>query len=364
LNGVFAVKKSVSTKILSPRPWLTLHEAARKLYESGIGEGTEACVLRMALDSNLKLSVYFINKAYGFAGSIIHVSESDMIKGACTGVYPNDLKWSRSENCDVEFLESIFLEKDKYWILGGDFLNINKNKLVPIEGVWDLILIHDGRTSIENKWLSFIDATKKSELTLKGIYIKDLNGNICQLRKLFDYKVFQSEFELQMARVQEKVSSGSISTEEAEKLTIYYQKDRQKHLEKVCLPAYSEISEILQDSVLVVRSEALGEFIDQFNKCDVTTGTLVSDIDEQKLIDRDNDYNGCAAKAIVEFHKVMGYFPSTVDEVISRIKQNPPHGYIVNFRGEMVSVNGATERSIKNFKRTINRLLNTPNQSS
>lgn len=257
------------SNLSNPRPWFTLAETAKKLSECGFGEGTEASVLRMALDSDLQLSVYFKEKAYAVTGHIIHVTEDEMCIGAATGAYPNQLKWRQIEGYedlgDI-YLESIYLGRDGFWLGGGDFISIEHNKVYPIDGLWDLIMIHDGRQAIEDKWFSLEGGINENKIASKGIYIRNPKGAICQLRKLFNHKECQTKFELIKKKLIEKLSNGEITNEEFEKEICLHEEYRGEHLKNVISPGYSEISELPKSSVLVVRVEAIGDFIENFNK--------------------------------------------------------------------------------------------------
>ncbi|OAI24544.1 hypothetical protein A1356_15390 [Methylomonas koyamae] len=247
-----------------------MDEAAKKLSESGIGEGTEASVLRMALDNDLQLSVYFKDKAYVVTGRIVHVTEDEMCIAAAKGVYPEQLKWKQIEGCEDMgdiFLESIYLGKDGFWLGGGDFLNIEYKKVYPIGGLWDLIMVHDGRQSIEDKWFTLDGGINENKIISKGIYIQHPNGTICQLRKLFDQKEYQAKFELRKKQLQENLSCGDITNEEFDKQIYIHEEDRREHLKKIIeTQAYSEISGLPQNCALVVRAEEIDEFVERFSE--------------------------------------------------------------------------------------------------
>jgi hypothetical protein len=232
---VFFVEKQASLKPLKLKKWLTLPEAAQRL------DVTEMDILQFALDGHLILSINFFKTTYAVTGRIIHVSEEEMYalmaEGASTGIYPNNLKWRRDEECDMDFLESIYLGEDNYCFSGGDFINIEEDKVFRINGILDLMMCHHGRTLIEDKLLALVGGEKEERPNVKGIYMKSSTGNICQLRKPFDYKEFQSDFELKIVRLKENLSCGDITNEEFEKQMNYHEQDRSDHLNKVIHPA-------------------------------------------------------------------------------------------------------------------------------
>jgi hypothetical protein len=76
-----------------------------------------------------------------------------------------------------------------------------------------------------------------------------------------------------------------------------------------------------------------------------------------QTINRINDFNECIALAIADFTEINSYMPTTVNEVINRMKYNPPLGFIVAFCGKEVSINGSMPKSIAKVERAIKRLL-------
>jgi len=75
------------------------------------------------------------------------------------------------------------------------------------------------------------------------------------------------------------------------------------------------------------------------------------------LIKRKNDFNECIAQVVAEFIEANGYEPTAIEEVMNRMRYSPPFGYIIDFSGNEVSVNGSSTKEITLVKRTIKRLL-------
>jgi hypothetical protein len=75
------------------------------------------------------------------------------------------------------------------------------------------------------------------------------------------------------------------------------------------------------------------------------------------LIKRKNDFNECISQVVAEFIEANGYEPTAIEEVMNRMRYSPPFGYIIDFSGNEVSVNGSSTKEITLVKRTIKRLL-------
>ncbi len=105
--------------------------------------------------------------------------------------------------------------------------------------------------------------------------------------------------------------------------------------------------DFVEDSMLVIEKEQTQEYEEDG---DTESPLLVSEIK------RENDFNTCLAQVIKEFFSANEYHPN-VNEVINRMKNNPPRGYDVKMSNKTLSINGSSARKIENVKRTINKLL-------
>jgi hypothetical protein len=72
---------------------------------------------------------------------------------------------------------------------------------------------------------------------------------------------------------------------------------------------------------------------------------------------RMSKYNQCIIEAINDFTEVTGYAPTTIDEVIGRMKNKPPHGFSIEFKDKQVSIDNSTPYKISDLKRAIERQL-------
>jgi hypothetical protein len=74
------------------------------------------------------------------------------------------------------------------------------------------------------------------------------------------------------------------------------------------------------------------------------------------LIKRASKFNECIAQAMFEFKKDNGYSPTSVDEVLNRIKHKPPRGFQSEFNNDHIIIEDV-KTDIRNFERSIKRLL-------
>lgn len=74
-------------------------------------------------------------------------------------------------------------------------------------------------------------------------------------------------------------------------------------------------------------------------------------------VKRTGCYNDCIVSVINDFIENNRYSPTTVEEVINRMRYQPPMGTIIEFRGKNVSINGAAPKPIGNLERAIKRLF-------
>ncbi len=71
---------------------------------------------------------------------------------------------------------------------------------------------------------------------------------------------------------------------------------------------------------------------------------------------RKNDFNTYFSTSIDDFINRNGYKP-TAEIVIHELTHKPQEGEIIDFKGNTLSINGASPRKIENVTRTINNLL-------
>jgi hypothetical protein len=143
--------------------WLTVSDAAKNLSKILREEVTEADILRLALDDELTLSVYFVNHAKALIGKVVPLE-------------------------DAECLET---DDGRRLVVG---VSINDNQVlelgdtpVTIRGVWDLLMIGNERLDVEHKYHSLTNGPEVTLVGLDGCLLKDQDGVVCQLQEYIEH---------------------------------------------------------------------------------------------------------------------------------------------------------------------------------
>ena len=84
---------------------------------------------------------------------------------------------------------------------------------------------------------------------------------------------------------------------------------------------------------------------------------IAPEISLPATIGRAGRYNESIMEVINDFTKVTGYAPTTIDEVIGRMKNVPPRGFTFEFKDKQVSINNSTPYKISQLKLAIKRQL-------
>lgn len=128
---------------LNRTTWLTLPEAAKYLFEKGIGDGTEVFILRLALARCIKVSVKFTKPTWANPCDVV--------------------------NSHVENLTAIPFEADK-------FLSIKDKEWLSVGGIWDLPMIDGDFLEIEQKWRGLAGLPRDSRRIIYGVFLEGDDG--------------------------------------------------------------------------------------------------------------------------------------------------------------------------------------------
>lgn len=188
-------------KLFALKEWLTLPEAARHLSLMLDDSVSEGDVLRLGLDGHLKLSVNLVNHAVARAGKIIPLSEAKYVPGIpVAGHEPYFVLLAMKLN-DRECL--VFDKHDK-----------------SITGTWDLPMLGAERLDVEHKYQAITGGPAVTLMNLEGAFVASQDGQVFQL---------QETLEAKGGRPRQRYPAGSLP----------------------------------EDSVLVVRTQALRDFEDK-----------------------------------------------------------------------------------------------------
>ena len=193
------------SKLSKLKEWLTIGEAAKYLSDVFGEHVSELDVLRFAKDRHLRISVLLVNTCMARACPIIPTEQAKTAP-SLDGTYNVILGYP------ISMTEVISLD----------------GPLIKLRGVWDLPMLRGDIDSVEEKLLELANGPKLEMWNLHGVFVTNTDGDLfqilCDFADTVEYK------------------------SKAEGKDIY---DRSRYFEAVRLP---------DDSMLVIRTEAINEF--------------------------------------------------------------------------------------------------------
>jgi hypothetical protein len=256
---VIGLNKPAVSKLLKLKQFLTVPDAAKHLTGICGEEVAEADIYRFALDGYLKLSIYMVNKTHARRGHIVHFDKDRLVAALNDGIYPEELKWSHEPSSGDTFLRSICIGEGKY-------LNLD-DELIVIDGVWDLPMIGGEMVNVEHEWHNLTNRSGVTLQSMDGAFVQNNDGVICQLQERFGFYGFneyQAGSQAQLEVLKALKASNKIAPEKAEKLLTQHKEIYSEYLEKkesmLRHRNYEPACGLPEDTVLVVRTEALREF--------------------------------------------------------------------------------------------------------
>lgn len=194
------------SKLFNLKKWLSIEDAARHL-SIAFGENiTDADVLRLALDGHLRLSVDFVNHARAKHMRVIPIGEARTVPSL--------------DGKDTVLL-GLFLNEH-------EILDHAEGPIVDLTGVWDLTMIGGERLDVEHSYYAKTNGPEVTLINIDGAYVANLDGEIYELQA--DFADFEST------------------------------KEQYKGLKWHDPARYYPAGGLPDDSVLVVRTDALREF--------------------------------------------------------------------------------------------------------
>ena len=152
-------------KLFGLKGWLPVAEAARHLATVIKEAVSEADVLRLVLDGQLRLSVYFVNSTIARTGRVIAIDKA-------TG----EPAWP------TEVIRGLTLNTGEGIVFDGD--------VVPVTGVWDLPMIDGETIHVEQRYQHLIDGPAVTRIAFNGTFVEGKDGQICQLQEDGDENEF------------------------------------------------------------------------------------------------------------------------------------------------------------------------------
>lgn len=253
------------SKLFNLKKWLTLPEAARHLSIVFGEDVTEADVLRLALDDRLWLSVHFVNHAKARRGKAVPLSEAKRVPGI-------PLKnGAPCEPYEVILGLRIFVENRDGQV--EEKVVQFDEKIVSIDGVWDLTMFGGERIDIEYRYQMLTSGVEVTLVNIDGTYLRGPEGEIWELQGSFDDSEYAAGSSAQLEKLKQHIADNNIGAAKAKILLDQHKEERKKFLEKAKEKRdagknsenYYPVGRLPTDSVLVVRTDALREFEQSIN---------------------------------------------------------------------------------------------------
>lgn len=221
------MNKPAGSKLINFKKWLTLPEVAKRLSLTCNEEVPEADILRFALEGHLKLSVNFVNNV-------------QVAKGKIYPIYPG---------MDVA--------KD----LNYHFFTLS-DEVKTISGICDLPMIGGEQLYVEHEYHRLAGGPAVTRNKYYAAYVIESDGEKWQLQKSFSFAEGNLRLLKELDNLAELKKRKDISKESVEKSFSFYEKKLEKFLEMQELNCFYYVpsNQLPQDSILVVRTEALREF--------------------------------------------------------------------------------------------------------
>ena len=222
------------SKLFKLKEWLTISDAAKHI-SSAINEPVlEADVLQLALDGHLKISVHLVNGAYARKCAVVDILE---------------VEWDEMPTLDGTGTIKIPKNGRVFQHTNGEILQVQEHVLNISNGVWDLPLCGGERIDVEFRFQQLTDGIEVTAVSLEGIFFCNLAGGMYELQSHFSDNKFFDKSNL---------------------------KKPFNHNEN-----FHPAGALPEDSVFVVRTSALIEFLQSINedhkKIDSTLNTRERD---------------------------------------------------------------------------------------
>lgn len=302
-------------KFYKLKKWLTIDEAARRLSIEVGEEVTNADILQLAVDEQLRMSVNFPHNWYGKICDIT----TDLDKGnkfkIINGLDGNPFKLYEYEKCN-----------------DNEFIKVTPDIIEFKAGVWELKLI--GNEKIDLEW----ELRKESNLpqvdvfNLSGFYVKNKDGVVIERQSTLypdGYKELQKEIK------RDFIESIPEELSDKEKADIFEKIKNRPISTKTFHYPCAGIGEI-DGSFFVIQTDHLNEFL----------ASLDSDVESSSKLDLDN-----AMYLLGEVLQTVGSRAKkwTQGEIIDKILEHR--------QNENISTKGLKQRTIEEYFSNANKRL-------
>ena len=270
-------------KLFTLKKWLTLQETARHLAIVFGEDVCEADVLRLALDGHLVLSVNFVNHAKARQGNVVPIELADF------GEFPEDLFPDLSipeehKGKPIKYLKGIDLD-------GKRVLNLS-NEVTSLDGVYDLVMLGNERLDIEHAYQMLTDGPSVTLQGLDGAFVTNDASTMYQILENYDENEHLDGSNARLRKIEREIAVNGIKPEKAKILLAKHKKDRQVFLAKQKerrdsgrnSENYYPAGSLPNDSVIVVRTDALRDFEQSVNETPETSEKPLTTTERNTLL--------------------------------------------------------------------------------
>ena len=245
------------SKLIKFKEWLTIDEAANYL-KIGFGESvTSADILRLSLDGHLKVSVNFVNHGKARRGTRVSINDAKK-----TIIPP-----LKDDGNEIEIMRGLKLYNSVTNVF--DEVVQFDNEVVTITGVWDLTMLGGERLDVEHEFQQLTNGVGVELVNIDGCYVEEpTSGAIYELQDSFDDNEYTRGSLAELEKIKTHIKLESIDKQKANLLLNQHKENRKLYLEKRLkdrLSDYYPAGGLPENSVLVVRTQAIAEFIDAAN---------------------------------------------------------------------------------------------------
>ena len=234
------------------KSWLSIADAAKYLASTFREEVNEADVLHFALEGDLTLSVHFINGAQARLGLCVPIEGASYEE--ITGL----------EGEPVRFYEGPLLNRDG---VKSHVIQLEK-RITTLQGIWDLPMIGGEKITVQSMYQQLTGGPDATNISWSGAFVGSTTGDLYQLQNDFDENEYCSGSTASLEKIKKYIKAKKIESIEAEKFLNEHKEHRKKFLEERKEEPHVKNfypGDLPQDTVFVVRTKALIEFIQLVN---------------------------------------------------------------------------------------------------
>jgi hypothetical protein len=276
------------SKLFKLKKWLTLEDAASHLSNLLSEPVGASDVLRLALDSELTISVNFVNHAKGRRGQIVEFDKDRLLKGMSAGeipIIPLDKNYEfldrftkLDEPSQTETFEALPEELKRHLfgqLCDGDEYQTGRylvwdKKIETLSGIWDLPMIGAERLDVEHQYQRLTGGPAVNLICFGGTLVQSLDGVIYQIQENIDDNEFQDGSRAQLKEIEKSIENEGLDGEAARKLLEKHGSARTDFLKeqhrKPDYMRYYPAQTLPQDSTFAIRTEALTELQERLSQ--------------------------------------------------------------------------------------------------